>query len=299
MSCNTCNDNKRLNSCGECQYELNADCVYYNGDRLGFEDSSIKNNSSRTLSDLLEQIPTESCCTRLSKEVIGNYTVVAEDTQKLLLLNGEDTSETEDTNVTYTIILPASSDFIGKTLIFKDISTKTQGDTGGRIVWNFDTAIQYRWDTETTSTAYDTLISWDYALHRTLYLTYVKIGINYQWIVINEAHKDTVKTIVPDEDMVNSFVTGGSGDVRYCKQGNLVTLEGYLTDGISGNTAFTLPTGYRPPVGANFLTQYDDLDFICLVNITSGGLVQISVPGESGNPLTGNVSLWGVNFLIN
>jgi len=52
-------------------------------------------------------------------------------------------------------------------------------------------------------------------------------------------------------------------------------------------------------VGANFLCQYDDLDFIALVNITSAGVVQVSIPGQSGNPLTGNVSLWGINYLIN
>lgn len=299
MACNNCTDNKKLNPCGDCQYELNTDCIIYNDTPLGFEDDTVRNGSSRILTDILKQIPDESCCTRLSKEVDGNYTVVIEDTQKILLLNGNTDTEADNTNVAYTIVLPEDAAFIGKTLIFKDISQLTSGDPGGRIVWSFDTSVQYKWNVSTSSTSFDTLISWDYSLHRTLYLTYVKIGINYQWIVINEAHPDTIKEIVSDSDMVNSFVTGGAGDVRYCKQGNLVTLEGYLTDGISGNTAFTLPTSFRPPVSANFLCQYDDLDFIALVNITSAGLVQVSIPGQSGNPITGNVSLWGINFLIN
>ena len=299
MACNNCDDPKRLNQCGDCQYLLDTDCIIYNDTPLGFESSSIKEGSSRTLTDILQQIPDESCCTRLSKEVEGNYTVLEEDTQKILLLNGNTDTEVDNTNVPYTIILPETAAFIGKTLIFKDISTKTSGTPGGRIVWSFDVSIQYKWDTSTSSTLYDTLISWDYSLHRTLYLTYVKIGINYQWIVINEAHPDTLKTIITDEEMDNGFTTGGTGDVRYCKQGNLVTLEGYLTDGESGTNAFTIPTSFRPAVGANFLCQYDDLDFIALVNITSAGVVQVSIPGQSGIPLSGNVSLWGINYLIN
>lgn len=297
-NCNNCNNNKRLNPCGECQYILNTDCVIYNDDLLDFEPSSVQNGSSRTLTEILQQIPSESCCTRISKEVTGNYTVVVEDVQKILLLNGNTDTEADNTNVSYTIILPESESFIGKTLIIKDISELTSGTPGGRVVWSFDTSVQYKWTTDTSSTLFDTLISWDYSLHRTLYLTYVKIGINYQWIVINDAHPDTVKTIVSDDDMANGFVTGGSGSVKYCKQGNLVTLEGYLTEGESGTTAFTLPVSFRPSTTASFLCQYDDLDFIGLVNILSSGLVQISIPGESGNPLTGNLSLWGINFLI-
>lgn len=299
MVCNNCNDPKRLNQCGECQYILNTDCVIYNDAPLGFEDDSVKDGSSRTLTDILQQIPDESCCTRLSKEVEGNYTVVEEDAQKLILLNGNTDTESDNTNNTYTIILPESEVFIGKTLVFKDISTKTSGTPGGRIVWNFDTLVQYRWDTSTSSVSYDTLISWDYSLHRTLYLTYVKIGINYQWIVINEAHPDVVKTTIADDEMTNGFTTGGAGDVKVCKQGNLITLEGYLTDGESGTSAFTLPVSHRPSVTATFMCAYDTVDFIGIVDIQSNGILTVSVPGESGNPLAGNLSLWGINFIIN
>lgn len=299
MACTNCNDPKRLSQCGDCQYILDTDCVIYNDAPLGFEDSSVKEGSSRTLTDILQQIPDESCCTRLSKEVEGNYTVLEEDVQKILLLNGNTDTEADNTNVPYTIILPETAAFIGKTLIFKDISERTSGDPGGRVIWSFDVNVQYKWDTSTSSTLYDTLISWDYSLHRTLYLTYVKIGINYQWIVINEAHPDTVKTVITDDEMSNGFTTGGAGNVRYCKQGNLVTLEGYLTDGTAGTSVFTLPTSFRPAVAATFLCAYDTLDFICIVDISSAGLLTVSIPGESGNPVAGNISLWGINYLIN
>lgn len=297
MACNNCNDPKRLNQCGDCQYILDTDCIIYNGAPLGIEEDSVKEGSSRTLTDILLQIPDESCCTRLSKEVEGNYTIVEEDIQKLLLLNGDTDTESDNVNNTYTIILPEDEAFIGKTLIFKDISEKTSGDPGGRIVWNFDTAVQYRWDTATTSTSFDTLISWDYALHRTLYLTYVKIGINYQWIVINEAHKDVTKTEITDGEMDNDWVTDGAGAVKVCKQGNLITLEGYVSGGTSGSSAFTLPVSHRPSVTATFITSYDDTPYFTSILISSSGVVTISTPGVGGT-VSSAVSLWGINFLI-
>ena len=299
MACNNCNDPKTLNQCGDCQYILNTDCVIYNDTPLGFEEESVKNGSSRTLTDILKLIPDESCCTRLSREVTGNYTVVEEDIQKVLLLNGDTDTEADNTNNTYTIILPEDEAFIGKTLIFKDISEKTSGTPGGRIIWNFDTSIQYRWDTSTSSTSFETLTSVDWNLHRVLYLTYLKIGINYQWVVINDHIKDVTKTEITDGEMSNSWETAsGSGAVKVCKHGNHITLEGVVTAGESGTTAFTLPVGHRPGQFASFLCQYDDTPYLAWVNITTGGAVQISVPGESGNFLPNNVSLWGINFFI-
>ena len=299
MNFHNCNSNLNLNSCEECNYVLNTDCIIYNGNPLDIEEESVKSGSSRTLSEILDLIPGDSCCTRVSKEITGNYTVIEEDVQKILLLNGDTDTEADNTNNTYTIILPADdTDFIGKTLIFKDISTKTSGDPGGRIIWNFNTSVQYRWDTSTSTTSFETLTNRLYSNHKTLVLTYVKIGINYQWIVISDTIPDVTKTEITDGEMSNGWeTTGGSGAVKVCKLGKEIKLEGVITGGTHGSTAFTLPAGSRPGQFALFFQQMDGTPYYALVNITTGGAVQISMPGGS-SPATDNISLWGINFFI-
>lgn len=295
-NCKDCNSSPNLNPCQDCQYILNTDCVIYNGDRLDIEDDSVVDGSARTLTDILNLLEGDSCCTRLSKEVTGNYTVVEEDTQKLILLNGNTDTESDNVNNTYTIILPNSSEFAGKTLIFKDISTVTSGDPGGRVIWNFNTSVQYRWDTTTSTTSFETLINRSYSRHRTLVLTYVKIGISYQWIVVSDTIPDVVKTEITDVEMSNGWVTtGGSGAVKVCKLGKEIKIEGVLTGGTHGTTAFTLPVGSRPGQFALYLQQMDDNPYFAFVNITTGGAVQISMPGGT-SPTPNNISLWGINF---
>lgn len=160
MACTTCTSSttssincaSTVPSCSSCPYTLNADCVKYKGDRLaGFEDENVADGSTRSISDLLELVSNSICCNRESNIIDGDYTVVAEDAVKIILLKGAD--DGTPGTITYTITLPQTSDFFNKELIFKDISAPLDSDVT-TIVWNFNSALQTTWNPVATSLAY-------------------------------------------------------------------------------------------------------------------------------------------------
>jgi hypothetical protein len=164
-------------NCEGCEYTMNADCVIYNGDRLAIEPDTITDNSSRTLSSILELM--SNCCSKPSKLITGDYTVVAGDDNYTLLLKGFD--DGEEGTLTYTITLPDDVDeLLEKELVFKNISVPLDSEVT-TIVWVFAEAIQYIWVPTTSTTAYATLDD----THGVLRLRLVKVSsTTYQWLVV-------------------------------------------------------------------------------------------------------------------
>jgi len=175
-----------LNPCEGCSTTLSTDCVLYKGDRLSYESASITDGSSRTLTQLLEDLESLNCCTKDSKIVqfstdgTTSYTLVAEDTTKILLLTQYD--EGIAGTITNTVILPNSLDFAGKEIIIKNIAQPA--DSGvTTIVFNFSPAVQNQWvPTTATENDFDTLAS----AHQTVRLRFVKTTpTSYQWIIVD------------------------------------------------------------------------------------------------------------------
>ena len=182
MACTNCSQTSSLTSpCASgCASTINTDCVIYDQEPLCFEDSDIEDGDKRTLTDLLQQI--QCGLTRESKFVEFNssedtqYTVVAEDTTKILLLTFADEGYTG--TVTRVINLPQTSDFINKEIIIKDISSQLGGVT---LVYEFNIQIQYDWNPLTTTDVFYTLAD---STHKTLKLRFIKTSeVSYQWVV--------------------------------------------------------------------------------------------------------------------
>lgn len=176
----------QLSNCGDCSYTTNADCTIYNGDRLSFEDLTVKDGSARTLSSLLEKIASAtSCCDRESKIVNFNvadgptiYTVVIEDVNKILLL--KQTDDGVEGTITYVINLPNDIAFANKHLIFKDIATPLV-PADAVIEYQFNTQVQYDWDPVTSSNLFSVLAD---STHRTLSLRFLQTtSTSWQWVV--------------------------------------------------------------------------------------------------------------------
>ncbi len=116
-----------------------------------------------------------------SKIVTGNYTVIAEDVNKILLLKAvfDDVSGGE---YAITLTLPAvtTAAFFNKTLIFKNISgVGLGGRTAG---WAFATSIQYQWSpTALSSTVFNNLDDENKCLRLTLVMV---DGVSYQWLIV-------------------------------------------------------------------------------------------------------------------
>ena len=285
MACPDCKK-KKLNPCGNCDYTVPTDCVEYTGDVLSFEDNNTKAGSNRTLTEILTDLSSYTQCNeRPSKTIQGDYSIQAEDACKIILLDGSVTN----VDVTYTIELPTSEDFIDKFLIFKDISS--EGDPTGVVNWEFDTQIKYDWVNNTSTTSFKTLSN---SLHKVLYLTFVKVGVNYQWIVVSPNSPVIERTDVDDGDLSNNWVN--NIQFSYVRQGDIISLEGSVTGGNGGTNLFTLPLGYRPTKICSFITAVDGTPWLAIVNISTAGVINISVPGSSGIPITDNVFLDGISF---
>lgn len=178
QSCYQCAQTVQLSSCEGCQYTLNTDCVIYNKPRLSFESLATKDNSARTLTTIIQAIE-DTNLDKESKIITENYTILASDVDKLLLLKAifDDVSGGE---LALTLTLPIDIAFANKILTFKNISgVGVGGRTAG---WAFDNAIQYQWSPSVlTSTAFNTLDD----ANKCLRLTFVKVdSVNYQWLVI-------------------------------------------------------------------------------------------------------------------
>lgn len=210
MACENCKKVK-LNSCEECDFTINTDCVNYTGDRLCVEDGLVKNGSSRTLTSVIEDLDDLcECSERSAKVITGDHQIILEDACKILLLDGELSDLAE--NVTYTITLPDTSNgdatnFINKTLIFKDISQ--QNDPSGSVLWEFDQSIKYDWENNLSTQSYETL---SFSLHKVLWLTFVKHPDNtYKWTPISPNAIDYTTELDDLQDQVEELQTDVSG----------------------------------------------------------------------------------------
>lgn len=189
-SCTNCATHTSvLTTCSGCSETINTDCVIYNGEVLPFESITTTSGSSRTLSDLLALLE-DGCCDRESKLIKFNsdgetddgtaYTLVAEDTSKILLITQSGSGETDP--IVNTITLPNTADFINKEIIIKNISTQYD-PSGTSVSIVFNQAIQYEWNPAVaSSTAYTDLES----SHFVVKLRLVKTSeLSYQWIVVD------------------------------------------------------------------------------------------------------------------
>ena len=189
-SCNNCSTQTTyLTTCSGCSETINTDCVIYNGDVLPFESITVTNGSTRTLSDLLALLGNGSG-DRESKLIKFNsdgttddgtaYTLVAEDTTKILLITQGGSGETDP--ITNTITLPNTADFINKEIIIKNISTQYD-PSGTTVSIVFNQAVQYEWNPAVvSSTAFTDLES----AHFVVRLRLIKTSeLSYQWIVVD------------------------------------------------------------------------------------------------------------------
>ena len=181
MACNSCTQTSSLpNPCNTgCTSTINADCVIYNKTPLSFEDD-VSNGDTRTLTEILQQIQNgierESKFVNFNSSENTQYTLVAEDATKILMLTFTD--EGDSGTITRVINLPQTSDFINKEIIIKDISSQLGNIT---LVYEFNIQVQYDWDTLTTTNLFYTLAD---SVHKTLKLRYIKTSeLSYQWVV--------------------------------------------------------------------------------------------------------------------
>lgn len=318
MACENCKKTK-LNSCEECDFTVNTDCVEFTGDKLCVEEGIVRDGSSRTLTSVLEALDDLcDCAERVSKIVDGDYQIILEDACKVLLLDGELSDDPE--NVTYTITLPSSSsgaslDFINKTLIFKDISE--QQSPSGNVLWNFDQSIKYDWENELSTTSFETL---SHSLHKVVWLQFLKHPDNiYKWTAVSPNSIDYSGDITDLQDQIDDISGLVSPIVGYDlieyedsdfsdtwanhaltvevqKIGYTVYIRGYIKDGHNNSSIFTLPAGFRPPRQITLTTQTDQQATVAII-ISHLGIVTIIVDGFGvGDLITGYVSLSGLVF---
>lgn len=180
MSCNTCNDCTNTTSVAGCKYTINTDCVVYNQEVLDFESTDTVANSTRTLTDLLQQI--ENCCNRPSVIETEDFSITEDHIGKLILLKAE-FDDVSGGTMSLEIELPDDIAYAGVTLAFKDISGT---GTGGRIAeWAFDEDVQYAWSPATLSTDDYTTLAELSNENKVLYLTFVKVtSTSYQWLIV-------------------------------------------------------------------------------------------------------------------
>ena len=189
-TCNNCSTQTTyLTTCSGCSETINTDCVIYNGDVLSFEPPTTTNGSTRTLTDLLALLENASCCDRESKFIkfhsdgetddADAYTLVAEDTTKILMIT--QTDEGVVGTITNTITLPLTADFLNKEIIFKDISTPLD-PSATTIVINFNQQIQYNWNPVQTSNVFSVLDS----PNKCLRLRLIKVTeLSYAWVIVD------------------------------------------------------------------------------------------------------------------
>lgn len=186
MGCKCSSTSSTSNCTSGCKSTMNTDCVIYNQAVLPFEDPSTSASSNRTLTALLQQIINSN--SKESKIIKFNadgttdngstYTVIAEDTTKVLLIT--QTDDASEGSVIYTINLPQTEEFIDQELIFKDISTALDSEAT-TVEYRFNISIQYEWQPVASTNLFYTLSD---STHKTLKLRFVKTTpTSYQWIV--------------------------------------------------------------------------------------------------------------------
>ena len=168
ISTGSCGCKSLINPCLEVQYcqtsacktTLNADCVFYNKERLSFESNLVQDNSSRTLTSILQKIGATrqkypSTVLFFSTQTsVYTRTLGTEHLGKTILLNAEDEGFSGTTVLTFTINLPTSIDFMDEEILLKDISLPTnQSTTTYNFVFSSPIITDYNPLTQTTSFA--------------------------------------------------------------------------------------------------------------------------------------------------
>lgn len=145
-------------SCSPCTYTTNTDCVFYTGDRLSFEDASIVNGSSRSVSDILEKI--SATRQKFPSKILefdtdnDTYTLDSTDLGKTLLLSGSD--DGVNGTVTFNLNIPSTTVFMDEEIVIKNISTPLN-PTNTSYEWTLNVAINTGFDPVATSTSFNTL----------------------------------------------------------------------------------------------------------------------------------------------
>lgn len=91
-------------------------------------------------------------------------------------------------------------------------------------------------------------------------------------------------------------------EVMIAQNGAEIKLEGFITLGHVGFTAFVLPAGQRPNSDMTFITEYSNASpYIAQISVIAAtGAVQVNIAGSSGIFVGSGeyVSLNGVNFFV-
>ena len=145
-TCNTCGC---TTTCAGCQYTLNTDCVIFNKERLDVEGGSVIDNSSRTLTTILQGLGgTTPLVSEFHEIADGDFTLDKDSHNSLIVLQDTQSSSGETAIVT----LPVNSlDFAGRVYTFLNKTTAASG------TWSFNVPLATNWDPFTTQTDYNTL----------------------------------------------------------------------------------------------------------------------------------------------
>ncbi len=171
-NCNSCSSCPTPPVCGGCTYTLNTDCIIFNKDKLCYEPDNTTNNSSRTLTTVLQNACNLANGAVESVFYEDDFTLDSTYNNKVIIL--EDSGDVEDLIVT----LPVNSlDYAGKIYTFINKSTAA-GAT-----WKFSLDIQYDYDPLSTSDEFNTLQT---SSHRVLKLAFIKTNpTSYAWTILN------------------------------------------------------------------------------------------------------------------
>lgn len=149
--CSTCAST--LATCSGCTYTLNTDCIIYNKTKLDFEAGNVVDNSSRTLTSVIqsmESLQQGLLSSKFHALSDGGFTLDADDFDKVHFLDDPDSS----TGVNVVITLPTNSlDFAGKVFTFVNRTPVASG------AWSFNTPIVVDYDPLTTQTAYNSIVT--------------------------------------------------------------------------------------------------------------------------------------------
>lgn len=177
-TCNTnCDQSQILTPCQGCVSTLNTDCVVYDDTLLSWEDAGTEANSVRYLTSLLKKLSDKFPKDKPSKLIENNYTLLAEDSNKILMLRHV-FEDSVSGNVVYTITLPISAAFCDKIFTFKDITLL--GATTVNWAFNLQIKRTYR-PTITTTNLFSDLDDGNGVLR----LGFLKTdALNYEWVAI-------------------------------------------------------------------------------------------------------------------
>jgi len=158
--------------CGGCATTLNADCIIFNKDKLCYEPDSVTNNSSRTLTTVLQNVCALASGIVESIFKDADFTLVATDNTKVITLIQSDSGGT------FTITLPVNSlDYAGKIYTFRNVCDNTFA------TWQFNIQIPYDFDALATSDQYVTLMP---SSRGVLKLAFIKTNpTSYGWVILN------------------------------------------------------------------------------------------------------------------